>query len=113
MARADEAWHLRAVARTPPWEQAPRWGWLYATLLIIGALGFTAEALAPTMGWRRLVDVLIAVAGLGSMAMWLKLNRLRLACQDPRGGEARTRRVIHSQTPASFDGPSLPRSSAH
>jgi hypothetical protein len=111
--RAAQPRHLRAVAPTAPWEQAPRWGWLYATLLIIGALSLAAEVMTPTVGWRRLVDVLTAVSALGSMAIWLKLNRLRPACQDPRVGESRARRVIRSEAPAPFAGPLLPRSSAH
>jgi hypothetical protein len=111
-ARAARPRHLRAVAPTPPWEQAPRWGWLYTTLLIVAVAGFAAEVMAPTVGWRRLVDVLTAVVALGSMAIWLKLNRLRLACQEPRLEDPRARRVIRWQTPSPFDGSSLRRSSA-
>jgi len=101
--------HLRAVASRAPWEQAPRWGPLYATLMIIAIVSFAAEVMASTVGWRRLVEVLTAVAALGSMALWLKLNRLRLACQDPRAGNPRPRRVIHGQVPRPLHPSSLPR----
>ena len=100
-----------AVSATP-WEEAPRWGWLYTALLIIAVLGLTAEVLASTPGWRRLVEFVTGAAALGSMALWLRLNRLRLACQEPGPKASRSGRVIASPGSPSLDRPSLTRSSA-
>jgi len=98
-----------AVSATPPWEGAPRWGWLYTALLVIAGLGLTAEVLASTPGWRRLVEIVTGAGVLGSMAMWLGLNRVRLACQEPGPKVPRPGRVIGSPASPSLDRPSLTR----
>src|SRR5262245_5439705 len=74
--------HPCAVAPAAPWGQTPQWGWLYAALLVIAVIGLTAEGMAPSLGWRRLVEVLTGVAAVGAIALWLRLNRLRLAYQE-------------------------------
>ena len=72
---------LRIVEPPAPWAQRPRWHQLYVALIVVAALGFAGETLAPSDGWRRLADIATAAAAFGTMALWLRHNRLRLSCQ--------------------------------
>ena len=56
--KATDSRELWAVEPPAPWEQRPRWAWLYTVLLLVATLGLTAAVMAATPGWRRLVEVL-------------------------------------------------------
>jgi len=94
---------LRIVEGRAPWQQTPRWGHLYLLLFAIAIASFAGEIAAPTDGWRRAVDIGAAVAAFGAMALWLRANRLRLACQGRHPDDER--RVAHRLTRCRVDPP--------
>jgi len=94
---------LRVVEGRAPWEQTPRWDHLYLLLFAIAVVSFAAEIAAPTDGSRRAVDLGAAVTAFGAMALWLRANRLRLACQGRHPDDER--RVAHRLTRYRADPP--------
>lgn len=94
---------LRVVEGRAPWQQTPGWGHLYLLLFAIAVVSFAAEIAAPTDGWRRAVDIGAAVAAFGAMALWLRGNRLRLACQGRHPDDERG--VAHRVTRSRIDPP--------
>jgi hypothetical protein len=94
---------LRIVEGRAPWQQTPRWGHLYLLLFATAVVSFAGEIAAPTDGWRRAVDIGAALAAFGAMALWLRANRLRLACQGRHPDDERG--VAHRLTRGRIDPP--------
>src|SRR5262245_33923239 len=57
----------------------PRWGWLYAVVVLLGALLTLVEVAIPDGLARRTLEVAVTVAIMGSIALWVRANRVALA----------------------------------
>jgi hypothetical protein len=79
----------------------PRWSVLYVSLVVIALGSLVAFTMARSSTAELLVDVLMGGALIGVMAVWVRANRIGLACANQTPGSARpaVRRVIRSRRP--------------
>ncbi len=88
--------HITTSPTKAPW---PKWGVLYALVGVGLALFAVVDILSPPGGWRTLMDCVLSLVVFGTMAAWVRWNRVALAqadwCDCP--AEQVTARAFHSQ----------------
>ena len=53
----------------------PSWGCLYALAILMLTLLALADVYVPAGGWRRALEVVIAVSAFATMRLWVRANR--------------------------------------
>jgi hypothetical protein len=88
---------IRELDRPMP---KPRWGWLYAFLVLLGGLLTLVELTIPDGLARRTLEIAVVLATLGAIALWVRANRVALAlaneehCRRPAAPE-----LVHGLAP--------------
>jgi len=86
----------------PQASPTPRWGWLYAIVIVMGGVLTVTETTIPDGLARRLLEAILTLAMFAAMAVWVRVNRvgLTLWSEDAAAGPTprsitapRTRRV--------------------
>jgi hypothetical protein len=86
--RSPEAPALRPVSRSAP--ARPRWGILYVSLGVIGALGFIAHVDVHDPAWITAIDAVFGGLLFAVLIGWVHVNRIALTRMDePDAGVGR------------------------
>jgi len=62
----------------PQASPTPRWGWLYAIVIVMGGVLTVTETTIPDGLARRLLEAILTLAMFASMAVWVRVNRVGL-----------------------------------
>src|SRR5262249_12288785 len=81
----------------------PRWGWLYALVVLLGGLLTVIEVALPDGLARRTLELSVVVAMLTAMALWVRANRVALALAN-EDHPARVRAPVGATTARDADG---------
>jgi len=60
----------------------PRWGWLYGIVAVVGGLLTVVEVAIPDGLARRAFECIATLAVFGTMAVWVRVNRVALALDE-------------------------------
>lgn len=86
------------ITTSPTKAPRPKWGVLYALVGVGLALFTVVDILSPPVGWRTLMDCVLSLVVFGTMAAWVRWNRVALAQADwcDCAAEQGAGRVFHS-----------------
>jgi len=60
----------------------PRWGWLYGIVAVVGGLLTVVEVAIPDGLARRVLECIATLAIFGTIAIWVRVNRVGLALDE-------------------------------